>query len=96
MNLDKYLAKFDRMIDPQREERIKARYQAAFMYRPLEQLPFCWSDLPPNSDQDWPDFEYNDTFTDLDKMLLSQLRPAFLHYTSGDDYPLGIRANFGT
>ncbi|MCE5259645.1 MAG: uroporphyrinogen decarboxylase family protein [Chloroflexi bacterium] len=94
--LSTYLEKFERLIDPQREERIKARYQAAFRWEEMEQLPFCWSDLPPTADQDWPDFAYNDTFIDREKMLLSQLRPAYLHYTSGDDYPLGIRANYGT
>ena len=53
-------------------------------------------DLPPAADVDWPDFPYNDTFYDREQMLLSQLRPAFLHYRSGDDYPTAIRANYGT
>jgi hypothetical protein len=95
-DLHYYLEKFERMLDPLREERIKARFQRVFHWEEMTHLPFCWSDLPPIADQVWPDFPYNDTFADREKMLLSQLRPAFLHYNSGDDYPLAIRANYGT
>lgn len=94
--LEHYLAKFERLIDPRREERIAERFQHIFCWEDVECLPFCWSDLPPVADQDWPDYPYNDTFIDREKMLLSQLCPAFLHYATGDDYPLGIRANYGT
>lgn len=94
--LDHYLRKFDQLIDPERETRIANRYQEVYQFKDMEQLPFCWSDLPPIADSDWPDYAYNDTFTNREKMLLSQLRAPFLHYTSGDDYPLAIRANYGT
>ncbi|MHB1354703.1 MAG: hypothetical protein ACYCZF_01860 [Anaerolineae bacterium] len=94
--LEHYLAKFEQLVDPQREERIAERFHHIFRWEDVEPLPFCWSDIPPVADQDWPDYPYNDTFVDREKMLLSQLRPAFLHYTTGDDYPLGIRANYGT
>jgi hypothetical protein len=94
--LERYLSKFERLIDPLREQRIKERFQRVFRWERVENLPFCWSDVPPILDLDWPDFPYNDTFVDREKMLLAQLRPPFLHYTTGDDYPLGIRANYGT
>lgn len=94
--LEHYLSKFERLIDPPREERIAECYQRIFRWEEVEHLPFCWSDLPPVADQDWPDYPYNDTFVDREKMLLAQLRQAFLHYSTGDDYPLAIRANYGT
>jgi hypothetical protein len=94
--LEHYLSKFARLIDPLREERIAQLYQQVFRWEHVERLPFCWSDMPPVADQDWPDYSYNETFVDREKMLLSQLRPAYFHYTTGDDYPLAIRANYGT
>jgi len=94
--LERYLSKFDQMIDPAREERVAGRYRAVYRFEELEKPPFCWSDLPPIADPDWPSYPYNDTFNDREKMLLSQLHAPFMHYASGDDHPLTIRANYGT
>jgi len=94
--LNQYLAKFDRLIAEGHYERIEQAYRCVFAGEEMEQLPFLWSDLPPIADEDWPDFPYNDTFVDREKMLLSQLRAPFIHYQAGDDHPLNIRTNYGT
>ncbi|NLV74811.1 MAG: hypothetical protein GXY52_09050 [Chloroflexi bacterium] len=96
MPLHTYLAKFERIARPERDERIAARFRAVFEGEPLEQLPFVWSDLPPLADADWPAPAYNDSFEDRELMLLEQLRAGYLHYQTGDDYPVTIRANYGT
>ncbi|MHB0857157.1 MAG: hypothetical protein ACYC5M_06250 [Anaerolineae bacterium] len=94
--LERYLIKFDARIADDHYARIEAAYRAVFAWEPLEDLPFIWSDLPPVADEDWPDYAYNDTFVDREKMLLAQLRAPFLHLQAGDYYLPGIRANYGT
>lgn len=94
--LDRYLAKFERMIDDAHYERIAQAYRRVFAWEELDEPPYVWADLPPVADEDWPDFPYNDAFVDKEKMLLSQLRGPFLHYQSGDYHPLAIRAHYGT
>jgi hypothetical protein len=94
--LDRYLAKFDRMIAREHYARITERYRQIFAWDEVDELPYTWTTLPPVVDEDWPSFAYNDTFRDREKMLLDQLRAPYLHYQSGDYYPLAIRANYGT
>jgi hypothetical protein len=94
--LHKYLAKFERLVQPEHYARAQAAYHRLFAGEELEELPFTWSTLPPVPDRDWPDFPYNDTFVDREKMLLAQLRQPFLHAQTHDYYPLAIRANYGT
>jgi len=96
MMLGRYLAKFDRLIDPQHYARIERRYRAVFSWEEMDELPYVWGQLPPLPDTDWPDYPYNDTFVDREKMLLAQLRQPFLHLQARDDHPLSIRANYGT
>lgn len=94
--LHRYLLKFEDMLDPARCERIEHAYRDLYAWREMDTLPFVWSSLPPIADDDWPDLPYNDTFVDREKMLLAQLRPCFLHHQTDDDFPLCIRANYGT
>ena len=94
--LSEYLAKFERMLDPDYYRRVENGYRAVFAWEDVEELPYTWGDLPPVEDQDWPEFLYNDTFVDHEQMLLAQLRTPFLHYQTGDYQPLAIRANYGT
>ncbi|MCD6520464.1 MAG: hypothetical protein J7M05_11140 [Anaerolineae bacterium] len=94
--LEKYLAKFDRLIENGHYNRISEAYQRVFAWEELPEVPFIWQDLPPIPDEDWPLFEYNDTFADREKMLLDQLRAPFFHYQAGDYHPLNIRTNYGT
>lgn len=94
--LDTYLAKFDAMIDFDHYGRVREGYERVFSWEAMDELPYVWREMPPVADTDWPDFDYNDTFVDMEKMLLTQLRSPFLHYQAGDYYPLSIRANYGT
>jgi len=94
--LTKYLAKFERAIQDDLYTRVEEAYRRIFAWENVEELPYVWSDLPPVADEDWPDYDYNDTFADREKMLLSQLRAPFLHLQAKDYHPLAIRANYGT
>ena len=104
--LQQYLAKFERMLDPgdvpiPHYRCVERAYCQVFAWEEPDELPYTWSDLPPIQDEDWPDFPYNDTFADREKMLLAQLRAPFLHYQAGDYHPLAIcdgyiAANYGT
>jgi hypothetical protein len=94
--LERYLTKFDRMIESGRYERVRDAYRRVFAWEEMDEVPFIWSTLPPLPDDDWPDYAYNDTFADREQMLLSQLRAPFLHYQAGDYYMPNIRANYGT
>ncbi len=94
--LDTYLAKFERMILPDHYLRVEQAFRRVFAWEQMDELPFTWSDMPPINDRDWPDFAYNDTHVDKEKMLLQQLSAPFFHYQSGDYHPLAIRANYGT
>lgn len=94
--LQRYLAKFEKAIDPDRYEAIEQAYRDLFAWQEMDPLPFIWSSLPPVADDDWPIPAYNDTFVDRELMLLDQLRPCFLHHQTGDQFPLCIRTNYGT
>ncbi|MHB1295905.1 MAG: hypothetical protein ACYC4R_13025 [Anaerolineae bacterium] len=95
--IERYLEKFASHIPEGYYAHIEAAYRAVFAWEPVKELPFTWSDLPPvAADSDWPDYAYNDTFVDPEKMLLAQLRAPFLHLQARDYHILGIRANYGT
>ncbi len=95
-SVQRYLDKFERMIAPAHYARVREGYRRVFAWEEMDELPYVWDGLPPVPDADWPDFPYNDTFVDREKMLLSQLRAPFMHYQAGDYHPLAIRANYGT
>jgi hypothetical protein len=97
--LARYLAKFERLVEPGREARVAEAYRRVFAWEAPAALPFVWEDwgdAPPAPDPDWPEYPYNDAFYDPGMMLLNQLRDPFLHYQLGDDQPLAIRAHYGT
>lgn len=97
--LDRYLAKFERLIEPGREERVAQAYRQVFAWEAPVTLPYVWEDWVspfPAPDPDWPEYPYNDAFDDPCMMLLNQLRDPYLHYQLGDYHPLAIRANYGT
>jgi hypothetical protein len=96
MILGRYLAKFDRLVDPEHYARVQRRYETVFAWQDMDELPYVWAEFPPVPDSDWPEYPYNDTFVDREKMLLSQLRQPFLHLQAHDDHPLAIRTNYGT
>ena len=98
--LDKYLAKFDRMLGhTPHYDGVRQAYERVFAWEAMGELPFVWGagmENAPGLDRDWPDYAYNDAFFDPEMMLLSQLRGPFLHYQLRDYAPLAIRANYGT
>lgn len=98
-DLDRYLAQFDRLIDPEREAHLFRVFRRAFAFEPMAEAPFVWDDLgepDPMGQSDWPEYPYNDAFDDMGMMLLNQLRAPYMHYPLGDHHPLGIRAHYGT
>jgi len=97
VEIERYLAKFDRLLEnSDHYDRVEQMYRSVFDWATDAPTPFVWSDLPPVADGDWPEYEYNDAFDDMGKMLLSQLRTPFLHLQAEDCHPLAIRANYGT
>lgn len=94
--LDRYLSKFERMLDRDRPRESRRRCEHAFAFEPLPELPYVLRDVSGAADADWPTFPYNDTFVHPTKMLLDQLHAPFLHHQLRDDHPLNIRCNYGT
>ncbi len=96
IQLEKYLDKFEKIIDPERQGRIEDICRKTFNFQKVNELPFIYENTDMARDRDWPEFPYNDTFTDPEKMLLDQLREPFLHYQLKDYHPVNIRCNYGT
>ena len=93
---DRYLSKFEVMIDLERQQKVRAGCEKVFEFEPMETLPFVLSDPSGAPDTDWPTYPYNDVFVDPSKMLLDQLRQPFLHHQLQDYHPPGIRTDYGT
>ncbi len=94
--LQRYLAKFERLIDPDRAPQVDAAWRRVYAFEPLEPAPRVRADVSAAPDKGWPVYPYNDTFADPARMLLDQLRAPFLHYQLSDLHPLNIRSNYGT
>jgi hypothetical protein len=95
-DLHRHLAKFDDMLDVDRLTEVRQAYERVFAFQEVEELPYILMDIRGAADQDWPSFEYNDTFFDRRMMLLDQLRHPFLHHQLRDYHSVSIRANYGT
>jgi hypothetical protein len=94
--LDRYLSKFESMIDLQQQQRAWDATRKIFAFEDVPELPFDARSVDAAPDQDWPLYPYNDTFVDRDKMLLDQLRGPFLHNQLRDYHPMNVRSNYGT
>lgn len=95
--LEKYLSKFDRMVDLGWQHEVSETCRAVFAFETLPDLPYLLYPVrSENLDADWPTFPYNDTFFDPAKMLLNELYAPFLHHQLRDFHPLNIRCNYGT
>ncbi|NLE43606.1 MAG: hypothetical protein GX620_02695, partial [Chloroflexi bacterium] len=94
--IKKYLSKLDAMVDFNHIAKVEATYRSIFAFHDVAELPYIVGDVSCVEDDDWPDFPYNDTFADPQKMLLNQLRGPFLHHQLKDYHPLNIRCNYGT
>ena len=95
-SLHRYLAKFEEMLNLDHLIHVRRAYERAYAFEEMEELPYLLVDVSSAPDQDWPIFEYNDTFVDREKMLLDQLRQPFLHHQLRDYHPINIRTNYGT
>ena len=94
--LKKYLAKLENTLDIEHTEFAREQCRKVFAFEDVAQLPFIRGDVTAAADQDWPQYAYNDTFADQDKMLLDQLCAPFFHNQLQDYHPLNIRSNYGT
>ncbi len=94
--LAKYLTKLENTLDLEHQKLAEATWRRVFEMEPVERLPFVVGDVSTAPDQDWPQYAYNDTFKNEEKMLLDQLRAAFFHNQLRDYHPLNIRTNYGT
>jgi hypothetical protein len=95
VNLDYYLSKFDSMVDLDFLAEVKERYARVFNWEKVDP-PVSAEGSGEISDEDWPDYAYNDTVPDPAKMLLSQLRGPFFAHQKRADIPVNIRSNYGT
>jgi hypothetical protein len=98
--IDKYLNKLELAIDLEHQSKVKDTCLKVLNFKEVEELPFVYGegaygsvDIP---DRDWPSFPYNDSFADMEKMLLNELRAVFIRNQLKDYSPLNIRANYGT
>jgi hypothetical protein len=94
--LEKYLTKLETTLDLQHQARARAVCRRIYVLEDVEELPHITRDVARAADQDWPQYPYNDTFADREKMLLDQLRAPFFHNQLRDYHPLNIRSNYGT
>ena len=94
--LEKYLSKFETMIDLEHQQLAQEICHRVFEFEPVEEFPFILTDGLDAVDTDWPTFPYNDAFFDPAKMLLDQLRAPFIHNQLKDAHSLNIRCNYGT
>jgi len=92
VDVDKWIRKIRSVADAEHVEEAKDKMAAAWNFESLDVPPISISCPPP---EDWPIFEYSETFYDRDKMLVSQLAQAYSHYLLGDDGLPCIRANYG-
>ena len=93
---ERYLEKLETALDLEHQAEAQERCRRVFAFQEVERLPEIRQGMAQAPDQDWPDWPYNDTFNDPEKMLLSQLRGPFFHNQLRDDAPLNIRSNYGT
>ena len=84
----KYLSKLEDMIDLEHQQHAREVCRRVFAFEDVAELPYISGDLSAAPDQDWPQYAYNDTFVDQDKMLLDQLRNTFFHNQLRDYHPL--------
>ena len=84
------------MLDIESQKEIENICRETFEFKKVKELPFILYDGSESLDTDWPSFPYNDTFIDLEKMLLDQLQNPFIHNQLKDFHALNIRCNYGT
>lgn len=101
MDLDTYLARLDKLIDPQHVARADALQKDCWDYRPVDRLPVLVGSLDDMSKErhhfieDWPLFPYGEVFRDPEKMLLDELIPVYEGALLRDDKMYTVRPNFG-
>jgi len=94
--LDRYLSKFDSIIDFEHLKNIEQAHRDIYEFKEVDEIPFVLADVSHASDNDWQEFPYNDAFVDPAKMLLNELRDPFLHHQLKDYRPVNLRCNYGT
>lgn len=94
--LDRYLSKFDAMIDEEWLDHADRLARAVYDFRDVTGLPWCLFDASDAPDTDWPLFPYAEAVEDPARMLLNELREPFLHHQMRDCRPLNCRCNYGT
>ena len=93
-NLHFYLEKLENIIDCEHLKRTKILQKNTFSFEPVDHIPTVISYPVPISE--WPLFDFEEIFYDVDKMLLSELRNVYMGAKIKDDRLYGIRANYGT
>jgi len=94
--LKRYLSKFECIINLEFLRTAEQTYRDVFTFKEVDELPYILADVSQAPDTDWPQFPYNDAFTDPAKMLLNELREPFLHHQLRDYLPINLRCNYGT
>jgi hypothetical protein len=89
-----YLEKLEAIVDPSHVARTRTLQRRAFAFQPVEHIPTVIH--YPLSEEEWPDFDFEEIFHDVAKMFLHQLRDVYVGAKLQDDRLYGIRANYGT
>ena len=90
--IDAWLGKVVEKVRLDVMDEAQERQSASWNFRPVDRPPLIVNCPPPDT---WPKFKYAETFSDRDKMLVSQLASIYSHCILQDDAMLCLRANYG-
>jgi hypothetical protein len=93
-NLHFYLEKLENVLNLEHVKRTKVLQKRTFSFEPIDHIPTVIS--YPILKSEWPLFDFKEILSDVDKMLLSELRNVYMGAKIQDDRLYGIRANYGT
>ncbi len=88
------LEKLENIIDLEHVKRTSDLQRAAFAFEPVDHIPT--SIRYPLPAEDWPAFNFQEIYADMEWMLLEQLSTVYSSAKLKDDALYDIRANYGT
>lgn len=101
MDLDQYLDKLDKAIDPEHVARADQLQKDCWDYGPIDHAPYLIGSFDDMSKErshfleDWPVFSYGEVFRDPARMLIDELTPAYEGALLKDDKMFTVRPNYG-
>ncbi len=92
IDVEKWIRKASSHLNLDRVEEARSRVSASWNFKLVESPPLIINCPPPEA---WPAFKYYETYSDMDKMLVSQLTSVYSHALLQDDGMPCVRANYG-